>query len=67
MKINKSKYIGKQIQLFPSDTYEKYGKIIDVDDLGFWVKITKSKSKTYNIGEVHFFSHSRTMAFKIIE
>lgn len=66
IKFNKNKYVGKQIQLFPSDTYEKYGIIEEVDDLGFWIKITQSKSKNYQEGKVHFFSHARTMAFKII-
>lgn len=66
MKFNKNKYIGKQIQLVPSDAFEKYGIIEEVDDLGFWIKITQSKSKNYQEGEVHFFSHSRTMAFKIL-
>ena len=45
MKFNKNKYIGKQIQLVPSDAFEKYGIIEEVDDICFWIKITQAKSK----------------------
>ena len=41
MKYNKEDYIGKYIQLYPSDTYKKYG-----DDVIF---ISHSKSFCYKI------------------
>lgn len=33
MKYNKENYIGKEIQLYPGDTYKKCGFIENVDDL----------------------------------
>ncbi len=35
MKYNKDEYIGKEIQLYPGNTYKKWGIIKDVDDLGW--------------------------------
>jgi len=68
MKYNKEDYIGKYIQLYPSDTYKKYGEILNVDDLGWTIKITDSceNDNTYAIGDVIFISHSKSFCYKII-
>lgn len=54
MKYNKESYIGKEIQLYPGDTYKKYGIIENVDDLGWTIRITDMQedySSSYKIGD----------------
>ena len=54
--------------MYPSDTYKKYGEILNVDDLGWTIKITDSceNDNTYAIGDVIFISHSKSFCYKII-
>lgn len=70
MKYNKESYIGKEIQLYPGDTYKKYGIIENVDDLGWTIKITDSDSaydNEYKIGCTFFISHSKAFRFRFLE
>lgn len=65
MKYNKENYVGKLIQLYPGDTTTKYGEILDIDDLGWTIKITKMNGniRTYSEGDVIFISHSKPFSF----
>lgn len=68
MMYDKQNYIGKNIQLYPGDTVKKYGKILNVDDLGWTIEITNvnSYNNTYTTGDVIFISHSKSFAYKIL-
>lgn len=69
MKYNKENYIGKEIQLYPGDTYKKWGVIKDIDDLGWTIKITDVEDcgSEYKIGDKIFISHSKPFSFKFLE
>ena len=70
MKYNKESYIGKEIQLYPGDTYKKYGIIENVDDLGWTIRITDMQegySSSYKIGDRVFISHSKPCNFRFLE
>ena len=68
MKYVKENYVGKAIQLYPGDTYSKWGTILDVDDLGWTIKITRANSERddYRVGDVIFISHSKSFSFKFM-
>ena len=66
MKYNKEHYVGKAIQLFPGDTYRKFGVIKNVDDLGWIVEITESKCDHYKAGQEYFISHSYEFKFAFV-
>ena len=68
MKYDKQNYIGKNIQLYPGDTVKKYGKILNVDDLGWTIEIinVNSCNNTYTTGDVIFISHSKSFSYKIL-
>ena len=67
MKYNKENYVGKYIQLYPSDSYHKFGIIIGLDDLGWTIKITKADEKaTEKVNDVIFISHSKNFIFKFM-
>lgn len=69
MKYNKENYIGKEIQLYPGDSYKKWGIIENVDDLGWTIKITdvEGYGSEYKIGNTIFISHSTPFRFKFLE
>lgn len=67
MKYNKENYIGKEIQLYPGDTYKKWGIIEDVDNLGWTIKITDTENDKYRIGDRIFISHSKMFIFRFLE
>jgi hypothetical protein len=70
MKYNKEIYIGKEIQLYPGDTYKKYGIIENVDDLGWIIKITDMQNEynaPYSVGDKIFISHSKPFSFRFLE
>ena len=69
MMYDKQNYIGKSIQLYPGDTVKKYGKILNVDDLGWTIEIidVSSCNDTYTIGDVIFISHSKSFIYKILQ
>lgn len=66
MKYNEENYVGKKIQLYPSDTYGKFGVIKSVDDLGWIIKITESRCPSYEVGKEYFISHSKSFSFKFM-
>ena len=73
MNYDATKYIGKSIQLYPGDTAKKYGKIVDLDDLGWTIKVTSVGNNRYYTdpafeeGETYFISHSKNLTFRFIE
>lgn len=67
MKYNKEHYVGKRIQLYPSDSSRKFGTIVDVDDLGWTVKITSSEDdRGWKTNSTIFISHSTNFRFAFI-
>ena len=69
MKYDKTKYVGKQVRLFPGDTYYKYAIITDLDDLGWTFKITKSSERNgdnWKVGQSYFVSHCKPVIFEFI-
>lgn len=69
MQYDKTKYVGKQVRLYPGDTYSKYAVITDVDDLGWTFKITKSSDRNgdnWKVGQSYFIGHSHTVIFEFI-
>lgn len=66
MKYNAENYVGRKIQLYPGDTYRKYGIIKMVDDLGWTIEITESRCDSFEVGQEYFISHSTNLKFKFM-
>ena len=65
--MTKNLYLNRKIQLYPGDTYKKFGTITNVDEYGFTVKITEAQPHSgYQKGEEHFISHSTPFKFKFM-
>lgn len=57
--------IGKEIQLYPGDTYPRWGIIKEVDDVGFSIKITKADARSiFKVGSTYFMTHGDKIVLK---
>ena len=59
--------IEEEVQIYPNDTYAKYGKIIDINDNGILFLITradKGAGSAYEVGSYRFISYSANLTFK---
>jgi hypothetical protein len=63
MKNNLNSLIGKEVQIYPGDSDSKFGNIEDITDQGILFKITKSKSKNFTVGKLHFIAFSARLSF----
>ena len=56
--------VGKEVQIYPNDSYKKYGVIVFINDYGILFKITKSYDETgYPVGAYRFISYSANLTF----
>jgi len=60
-----SDFLGKEVQLYPRDTYEKYAILLEYNEHGYMFKITKSKEVTYKEGDIIFINHATNVIFKL--
>lgn len=59
-----SDMIGKEVQIYPGDTYRKWGRIVDIKDYGVLFQITKSEAPDYEVGSYRFISFSAKLSFQ---
>jgi hypothetical protein len=59
--------LGKEVQIFPGDTYYKYGIIEDMTPQGILFRITKSDlPNAYPVGSYQFISYSANLTYAFI-
>jgi hypothetical protein len=63
----KKNFENKTVQLFPGDTYTKFGTVIDINEVGVTFSITKSNSSDYVVGGVYFIAFSANLKFALVE
>jgi hypothetical protein len=50
--------IGKVVKLYPHDTYEKHGRILNIKGNGFLFEIVQADTKSgYSEGDIVYFSN----------
>lgn len=64
--MNRSGLIGKEIRLYPSDTYKKIALINDINDLGFTFEILESEDPKFKVGSLYFYNHAKPIIFEIL-
>lgn len=55
--------IGKEVRIYPSDSYRKQGIVQSIDTNGVLFKITKSSDSEYKVGALHFIAFSARLSF----
>ena len=55
--------IGEEVQIYPGDSYSKWGKIIDINNNGMLFLITKADREcwSYKVGSYKFISYSANL------
>ncbi len=58
--------IGKVVQIYPGDTYSKWGRIIEISDSGILFEITDADDRCtgYTVGSYRFIAYSANLTFK---
>lgn len=58
--------IGKEVQIYPGDTYRKTGVIQEITPMGFLFKITSynGNDKQYQVGKLHFIGIGSKLSFQ---
>ena len=50
----KTKFLNKEVRIYPNDTYYKYGIVRDISDKGVTFEITKTNATTLDVGTFWF-------------
>lgn len=59
--------VGKEVNLFPNDTYQKKAILLEINDKGFLFKITTcDKDSGYKPSDIVFFNNSCKVQMKFI-
>jgi hypothetical protein len=55
--------VGKEVQIYPGDTYKKWGIVLEVNDNGILFEITKADDNalSYQKGSIRFISYSANL------
>lgn len=57
-------FLGKEVQIYPGDTDSKFGVVESVDDGGVTFRITRSMSRDYVVGKLHFIAYSARLSMR---
>ena len=57
--MNIKNFVGKEVALFPHDSYKKNAILLSIDEYGYTFKITScEKGSHYTENEIVFFNHA---------
>ena len=65
-KFMEHEFMGKEVQIYPGDTYKKKGIVRDINNAGVVFEITASEQSQYTVGKLHFISWSANLCFKLV-
>ena len=69
--MTKMQYLNKKVVFNVKESIEFTAIIIDVDELGWTLKITSAKQTSYSInydvGDIVFYNHSCNIRFKFLD
>lgn len=66
MEFMKEKFLNKEVQIYPGDSYSKYGIVRDISEGGVVFEITKSLSNDYTPGALVFIAWSARLMFELV-
>lgn len=64
----KETFLNKEVQIYPGDTYSKFGIVRDINENGVVFEITRADSHAYQynkVGDTIFISYSNNLTFKL--
>lgn len=61
-------FIGKEVKIYPGDTYKKRGILTEINEYGFLFKITYADDNAYyKVGESVFISRANMLTLTLHE
>lgn len=63
---NLSEMIGREVQIYPTDTLSKFGTVHQITDNGALFEVTRSKDPEFTVGETRFVSFSARLSFRLL-
>ena len=66
MEFMQKNFLGKEVVVFPTDTFSKIGEVLDINEVGITVKLTyvSKEGWQYKVGDTVFFSFTN-LCFKL--
>jgi len=58
-------YLNKEVQIYPGDTYYKYGIVRDISDAGVVFEITRTNASDFDVGSLRFIAFSSNLTFSL--
>ena len=64
----KETYLNKEVQIYPGDTYSKFGIVREINSHGVVFEITRAEhgASQYRPGDLFFISYSNNLTFKLV-
>ena len=62
--IMRDEFLNKNVQIYPSDSRKKFGKVIDINKAGVTFKIYDSVYDAYPVDSVIFISFANNLIFR---
>lgn len=59
-------FLNKEVQIYPGDSYSKWGIVRDINNAGVVFEITKSEAYQYTVGKLYFISWAANLCFKLV-
>lgn len=67
MEVMKEKFLNKEVQIYPGDTYYKYGIVRDINEGGAVFEITRSVANDFIPGALVFVAWSARLIFELVD
>lgn len=58
--------VGVKVQIYPGDSYSKFGIIREIDEKGYTFEITESQAREFEVGDFIFWSHATPLKMKLV-
>ena len=65
-KFMNDEFLGKEVQIYPGDTYKKRGIVRDINPAGVVFEITATEASNYTVGKLHFISWAANLTFRLV-
>lgn len=65
-KFMEHEFLGKEVQIYPGDTYKKKGIVRDINSAGVVFEITMTEANNYTVGKLHFISWAANLTFRLV-
>ena len=63
-----AQFVGKEVQVYPNDTYKKIAKVLDINDAGVTFLVTESADpRGWPVNSTRFVAFSASLSFTLVE